>query len=58
MSQRPVTPVENYTRAFVVTGFFAIFAGLFCIWALWGYAWALGVAAAIWLLLRLAASVT
>jgi len=58
MPERPVRPVENYTRAFLVTGFFAIFTILFCIWALWGYGWALGVAVAFWGLLRLTSSVT
>jgi hypothetical protein len=55
MSERPVRPVENFTRAFLVTGFLAIFALLFLVWAAWGYVWALLVATAFWALLRLSA---
>lgn len=53
MSDRPVTPVENFTRPFLVTGFLALFTFFILIWALWGYARALAIGAAIWLVLRL-----
>jgi len=53
MSERPVAPVEDFTRAFMVTGFLAIFALLFFVWAAWGYASALLVAGAAWAVLRI-----
>lgn len=53
MSERPVKPVENFTRAFTVTGGFALFWLLVLIWAMGGYGLSLAVAAGIWLALRL-----
>ncbi|TCP41767.1 hypothetical protein [Rhodovulum marinum] len=55
MSDRPVKRVEDYTRPFLVTGFFALFTLLFLIWAAWGYHRALALGAALWLVLRLRA---
>ncbi|TCO70881.1 hypothetical protein [Rhodovulum euryhalinum] len=47
MRDRPVTPVENFTRPFLVTGFLALFTLLVLVWALWGYGWALAVGAGL-----------
>lgn len=52
MSERPVKPVEDYTRPFLVTGFLALFTLLFLVWAAWGYPRALALGAGLWLLLR------
>lgn len=56
MPQRPVRPVENFTRSFLVTAFVLLFSVLFVVWAAFGYGWALALAGAIWLVLRLTSS--
>ncbi|MEX5726873.1 hypothetical protein Ga0609869_000226 [Rhodovulum iodosum] len=41
MRERPVRPVENYTKPFLVMAYVVVFTLLLLVWDIWGYATAL-----------------